>query len=110
MHHAGSKSADGGKFFSARNGAIRLNTSGNVFANGDDVRHLVTAIGAHRNLTNEPVVSVARFSHRLLLNLLNLAVGKHFAEFALQQVTTLLSKHVENVAAQNFASRKSELA
>ena len=110
MHDAGSKAANGGKFFGARERSIRLNASSNVFPNGDHVRHLVTAIGAHRNLADQPVISLARFGHRLLLDTLSLSGCKHLAEFALEQVTTLLGKHVKNISAQSFAARQAELA
>src|SRR2546426_11539376 len=74
------------------------------------MRHLVTAIGAHRNLADQPMISLARFGHRLLLDALNLSGCKHPKEFALEQVATLLSKQVKNIPSQSFAARQSKLA
>src|SRR5260370_34341707 len=90
VHDAGGEPADGRQFLSAGNRAVCLDSNGDVLANRDDVRNLSAFVGAHGNLADQPVMRFAGFRYRFLFDSMNLTGGKDPAEFAFQQIATLL--------------------
>ena len=89
MHDAGSQSSNRSELLGAGDCPVRLHASGDVFADGNDVRNFIVLIRAHRNFADEPVIGVALFRDSFLLNAMDVARGKDGCKFSLQQLAAL---------------------
>ena len=108
VHDAGCEPADRGELLCVDDRLVHLLLLGDVFADGDNVRHF-GVIDAHRHFRDFPYAPLA-FVPGLLLDLDDLAGAEDGGEFVFEHAARLARQHAEDVLTEHFVARDAAAA